>query len=150
MPEIDQRIIKFINKHHVLTISTSVNNQPYCANCFYVYLNDLNLFVFTSDEDTRHAKEFLINNNVAGSVVLETSVIGKIQGIQLTGKITEPQGDFLIICKNKYLKKFPVALLMKTNLWALSPDFIKMTHNQLGFGKKLIWQKEKGSEISEK
>jgi len=25
-------------------------------------------------------------------------------------------------------------------LWGIEPDFIKMTHNRLGFGKKLIWQ----------
>ena len=35
---------------------------------------------------------------------------------------------------------FPIARLMPNlHLWTLRPDFIKMTDNRLGFGKKLIW-----------
>jgi uncharacterized protein YhbP (UPF0306 family) len=30
---------------------------------------------------------------------------------------------------------------MKTHLWEMKLTFIKMTHNKLGFGKKLIWEK---------
>ena len=39
------------------------------------------------------------------------------------------------------LKKFPYAVLMKTTLWILEIEYIKMTDNRLGFGKKLIWEK---------
>jgi len=78
----DRRIVRFFRKHHVLTIATSVENEPWCANCFYVYLEEENTLVFTTDIDTRHGKEFIKNPLVAGSVVLETMVIGKIRGIQ--------------------------------------------------------------------
>ena len=136
---IDQRIIKFFKKHHVLTIATSVNNEPWCANCFYTYLEDDNLLVFTTDEDTRHGKEFVENPLVAGSVVLETMIIGKIQGIQFQGIIFKPDGAELDKVKSRYLRKFPVAALMDTHLWAVKPTYIKMTDNRFGFGKKLIW-----------
>ena len=139
---IDSRIVRFFRKHHVLTIATTVNNEPWCANCFYVYLEEENSVVFTTGGDTRHGKEFVENPFVAGSVVLETMVIGKIRGIQFQGIVSEPEGDLLSRAKSGYLKRFPVAALMDTRLWVVKLTHIKMTDNRLGFGKKLIWKPE--------
>jgi uncharacterized protein YhbP (UPF0306 family) len=137
----DKRIIEFINEHHVLTLATSNNNIPYCANCFYTYLEDEQVFVFTSDAETKHAQDALAQKKVAASIVLETKTVGKIQGIQLNGEMFQPEDELKKKAKKAYLKSFPYAALMKTNLWVLKPYFIKMTHNTLGFGKKLIWGK---------
>jgi uncharacterized protein YhbP (UPF0306 family) len=136
---IDPRFIKFFRKHHVLTIATSVGNEPWCANCFYVYLEEENSLVFTTGYETRHGQEFLKNSLVAGSVVLETMVIGRIRGIQFQGIISEPEGDLNAGVKSAYLKRFPVAALMDTRLWVVKLTYLKMTDNRLGFGKKLIW-----------
>ena len=136
----DKRIVEFFHKHHVLTIATSVKNQPWCAQCFYVYSEKENALVFTTDDDTRHGMEFNLNNAVAGSVVLETSVIGKIQGIQFTGVASRPDEELLKIVRKTYLKRFPVAALMNTSLWIVRLTSVKMTDNRLGFGKKLIWK----------
>ena len=137
----EKRIVDFIHEHHVLTLATSVDNNPWCANCFYTYLSDNNCFIFTSDDETKHVADVMENPNVAGSVVLETNVIGKIQGIQFRGKMERPEGELLKIAKKAYLKRFPYAALMKTSLWILHINHIKMTDNRLGFGKKLIWKK---------
>jgi uncharacterized protein len=139
---IDEKIIRFFRKHHVLTISTSVDNEPWCANCFYVYLEDENALVFTSDPETRHTKEFLKNKLVAGSVVLETPVVGKIRGIQFQGIVSEPEGELAEKVNNAYLKRFPVAMLMETRLWVVHLNLIKMTDNRLGFGRKIFWREE--------
>ncbi|HCU19500.1 MAG TPA: hypothetical protein DF818_09550 [Bacteroidales bacterium] len=139
---VDSRIIKFFRKHHVLTIATSVGNEPWCANCFYVYLEDENSLVFTTDADTRHGKEFLANPLVAGSVVLETMIIGRIRGIQFQGTVSEPEGELLQKAKSAYLKRFPVAALMDMRLWIVKLTLIKITDNRLGFGKKLIWAQD--------
>jgi uncharacterized protein YhbP (UPF0306 family) len=136
---IDPAIIKFFRKHHVLTIATSVKNEPWCANCFYVYLEEENALAFTTSSDTRHGKEFVKNQVVAGSVVLETTIIGKIRGIQFQGIVSEPGGEVLSKAKWAYLKRFPPAALMDTHLWMVKLTHIKMTDNRLGFGKKLIW-----------
>ena len=138
---IDKRAVKFFNKHHVLTVATTVNGEPWCANCFYVYLEERNALVFTTDPGTRHGKEFRANQYIAGSVVLETPVIGKIRGIQFQGIVTEPVGVDLVLVKKAYLKRFPVAMLMETHLWLVELTHIKMTDNRLGFGKKIIWTK---------
>ena len=136
---IDSRIVKFFRRHHVLTIATVVGNEPWCANCFYAYLGEENSLVFTTDPDTRHGEEFLVNPLVAGSVVLETMVIGKIRGIQFQGTVSEPEGELLQKAKWAYLKKFPPAALMDTHLWVVKLTMIKMTDNRFGFGKKLLW-----------
>jgi uncharacterized protein len=138
---IDSRIIRFFKKHHVLTIATCVNDESWCANCFYIYLENENALVFTSDPETRHGKEFLKNNTVAGSVVLETPVIGKIRGIQFQGVVSEPERELSERARKSYLKRFPVAMLMDTHLWIVELTCIKMTDNRLGFGKKLVWKK---------
>ena len=141
MIEIDKKILDFINKHHVLTLATSSENVPWCANCFYVYMEEMNMFVFTSDIETKHIQDTIDQEIVAGSVVLETNVIGKIRGLQFQGKIFRAENELLKKVKKAYLKRFPVAMLMKTTLWVVEPLVLKYTDNRLGFGKKLIWKK---------
>jgi len=98
--------------------------------------------VFTSDTTTRHIAEALEQPFVAGSIVLETSIVGKLQGIQLEGKLIEADGELLKEIKIAYLKRFPFALLMDTKLWFLELHTMKMTDNRLGFGKKLYWSRD--------
>jgi uncharacterized protein YhbP (UPF0306 family) len=136
---IDRRIIKFFRRHHVLTVATTTDNEPWCANCFYVYMEDENALVFTTDTDTRHGEEFLKNPLVAGSVVLETRIIGNIQGIQFQGTVSEPEGKIAEKAQKAYIRRFPVAMLMDTHLWIVRLTYIKLTDNRLGFGKKLVW-----------
>ena len=81
----------------------------------------------------------LAQPRVAGAIALETTMIGKIQGIQFTGMSAELKGELYETALSVYLKKFPVAVFKKLILWSIVPDFIKMTHNRLGFGTKLIW-----------
>ena len=137
---INERIIKFIKEHHIFTLATSLNNAPYCCTCFYVYLENENLFVFTSNKKTKHIQDIENQKRVAGAIALETSIIGKIRGIQFTGTISELKGSLLSKAHLSYLKTFPIAILKEATLWAIEPDFIKMTDNRLGFGKKLIWE----------
>ena len=137
---IDKRIIDFIQEHHLLTLSTSKDNIPYCCNVFYVYDKDRNSFIFSSDIKTKHAQDFIENPEVAGTIVLETKDIEKIQGVQLLGEIIELKGERLKVATKKYLKEYPYARLLETHLWEMKLSFAKMTHNKLGFGKKLIWE----------
>lgn len=136
---IDERFAKFIAKHHVLTLAT-VNSEgkPYVANCFYAYDKRRNRFVFTSDLTTRHGQEMAENRRVALSIVLETRVVGRVQGLQVEG-IAE-QGDEE--AKRTYIKRFPYAAVAPLTLWMVDPTMLKLTDNTLGFGTKLIWQSE--------
>ena len=138
----DKKIVAFLKKHHVLTLATCIDHQPWCANCFYAFLEEEAALVFTSGYETRHIQETLKNNRVAGSIVLETSVVNKIQGVQFTGRLELPIENMIDKSKYAYLKRFPFAALMDTTLWVLHIDHLKMTDNRLGFGKKLIWERK--------
>lgn len=137
MADIDKRIIRFIERHHVVTLATvSEEGLPYCATCFYAYDRDRNMLVFTSGEETRHGCEMERNPHVAAAIALETRIVGRVQGLQICG--TAEHGDDNAM--HTYLAKFPYAAVMKLELWMLRPDFMKLTDNTLGFGKKLIWK----------
>ena len=144
MKEIDKRICDFLHDHHVATLATTVNNEPWVAHCFYVFLEKEQIIVFTTDEDTRHGSEMKENSKVALGIALETKTIGKIRGVQIEGEAINLQtekNELLKAAKKAYLKRFPYAALVKTTLWAVMLETIKMTDNRLGFGKKVRWGK---------
>ncbi len=139
MRVVDQKIERFIAKHHVLTLATAtVQGEPYCCNCFYAYDAESAAFIFTTDTATHHGQMMLQNNCVAASIVLETRTVGKVQGLQITGRVTRAkEGDRLT-----YIKAFPYTAVADLSLWRVEAEMMKLTDNTLGFGKKLIWQRE--------
>ena len=136
--EIDKRIEGFIAEHHVLTLATATPcGEPYCCNVFYAYDKASGAFIFTTDLSTHHGKMMAENERVAASIILETRTVGKIQGLQITGKVKPAiDGD-----KMRYIKDFPYAVVADLSLWRLEAEMMKFTDNRLGFGKKLIWQR---------
>ena len=136
---LDERIVKFIKRHHVLTLATTdEQGMPYVANCFYAYDKERNLFVVTSDTTTRHGGHMEKRAEVALSIVLETRIVGRIEGLQVCA--TAERGDDK--AHSCYIKRFPYAAVAPLSLWMLRPTMMKLTDNTLGFGKKLIWQSE--------
>lgn len=125
----------------MLTLATCAGSIPYCSNLFYTLLEKEFCLVFTSDKNTRHIIEASQNPVVAGSIVLETETVGKIQGLQFCGKITEVSGKLKIKAIAAYLKRFPYAALSGTPVWVVEITYTKFTDNRLGFGKKLVWEK---------
>lgn len=133
---IDQRITRFIRRHHVLTLATTGDDStPYCANAFYCYDTERNILIFAADTATRHAADMELNPRIAASIVLETRIIGKIQGLQLCGTAARADDE----ARRAYIRCFPYTAMVELTLWAVTPDYIKFTDNTLGFGKKLIW-----------
>ncbi len=155
----EQRITRFLKQHHVLNLATSSDQGVWVAHCFYAFLPDHQALVFTSGPDTRHGQNMLNNANVSCGIALETKAIGLIRGVQLSGRafFTEATPDSVVIpaeagtpslttnaseCRSAYLRRFPFALAAKLDLWVLYIDYLKMTDNRLGFGKKLEWRRE--------
>ena len=137
----DKKIESFINEQKNLTLCTTIDNNPYCANCFYVYSGEDNFLVFKSDRTTKHIANALINDNVAGTIIPDISKIGTIKGIQFTGKFIAPADKLLEKAKSIYYNRFPFALPMTGEIWVIELISVKMTDSTLGFGKKLTWEK---------
>jgi uncharacterized protein YhbP (UPF0306 family) len=138
----DSSVIEFIKNHHVLTLATSVESIPYCSNMFYALMEKEFCLVFASDRKTRHIMDVAQNPLVAGSIVLETDTVGKIQGLQFCGKMMETSGQLKTKAITSYLKRFPYAALSGTPVWIVKITYAKFTDNRLGFGKKLVWSME--------
>lgn len=138
--DLTPEMVAFLKSHHVLTLATSDGGKPWCAQCFYVFAAQWKSLVFTSDRDTRHSLEALRNPAVAASILLETETIGKIQGLQLTGILEAASGEIATQATLCYLKRFPYAILAKSTMWILHLQYVKMTDNRFGFGKKQIWK----------
>ncbi|MEG1611363.1 MAG: pyridoxamine 5'-phosphate oxidase family protein [Alistipes sp.] len=133
---IDERILRFIGRHHVLTLATTDSQgAPYCSNAFYCYDAERNLLIFSSSNETLHAQHMTQRPRIAASILLETRVVGKVQGLQLCGTATRADQQ----ARSSYIKRFPYAALVELTLWVVVPDLMKFTDNTLGFGKKLIW-----------
>jgi len=130
---LEPAICAFLTKHHLLTLSTCKENIPYCASCFYAFIQESATFVIATDAHTRHGQEALENAHVAGTIALETKIVGKIQGVQFTGRFQEANAAE----KRAYLKRFPYAIAMNPHLWSIEITYLKFTDNTLGFGKKL-------------
>ncbi|DAB36750.1 MAG TPA: hypothetical protein CFH80_03230 [Sulfurospirillum cavolei] len=130
---LDPKIEAFLRAHHLLTLATCQNHMPYCASCFYAFIKESATFVIATDAQTRHGREALENVHVAGTVALETKIVGKIQGAQFTGVFKAADEAE----KKAYLRRFPYAIAMNPELWSIAISYLKFTDNTLGFGKKL-------------
>ena len=64
----------------------------------------------------------------------------KIQGVQILGIVYPLNKEKLKISLRIYLERFPYAKDFPLKLWGLKLNFIKMTDNSLGFGKKIVWR----------
>ena len=144
---IDSKIVSFIGRHHVMTLATVGVKTPYCSNIFYNWMAEFECFVFASSQSTRHGKDAIVQCAVAGSIVLESKIVGKLQGLQLQGEMkmcSTIDSGVAKSAKRSYLKRFPYAVAIPDlELWVLEPHFLKYTDNTLGFGKKLTWGDEK-------
>lgn len=132
-----EKIALFINKHHVLSLATSEAQNLSVCSLFYTYSKETNSFIVASSDETTHIQHTKKNNTIAGNILLETTTIGKIQGVQFRGKFLSLDDADL---KALYFKQFPHAVLMQPKLWQIKVEYFKMTDNTLGFGKKIIWQ----------
>jgi len=143
MPKTLEKIELFLSKHHLLSLATAAENRPQSASLFYAYDTGTTAFIVASDEKTEHIKNIVLNDMVSGTVALETDEVGKIEGIQFKGRMSQAsqkEGSL-------YFKHFPYARVMNPQLWRIELIDVKLTDNRMGFGKKLYWQRANSKEL---
>ncbi|EDM38568.1 hypothetical protein PBAL39_20885 [Pedobacter sp. BAL39] len=151
-----EAISDFLQSQTVMTMATAIMDEPYCAPCFFAYNATHQVLVFKSDRETNHVKNALSNAQVAGSVLPDQLVKGRVRGLQFSGvlmNIANPENPSaaaevhppeayitLADAKKSYYKKYPFALAIPGVIWIIRLHWIKFTDNTLGFGKKRIWE----------
>lgn len=134
-----EKIVSFIQQHHVMSLATAVGEEVSACSLFYAYEKEKKCFVVASSDETLHIQQINKNPKVAGNILLETKTVGKIQGLQFRGLFSQTEDESL---KKLYFQAFPYAKIMKPKLWRVDVEYFKLTDNTLGFGKKIIWEKE--------
>ena len=81
-------------------------------------IKDKNVFVYTTDHDTRHGIEALKNQNVAANIVLETRIVMKIH-TQISG-IIFPVDKPTKRSQNNIFKTLSIRRISDLNLWILT------------------------------
>lgn len=133
----------FIEANHVIGITTVLDEEMWSASLFYVPDPKKGCVWVMTDENTIHGSLMSSNPRISGTISTQESHIHLLKGIQFSGEIAMLKSgpdykDGLWL----YQQKFPVALVHKKPLWKLSFTKIKYTNNALGFGTKLLWEKE--------
>ncbi len=137
----DGNISAYLKRNRVFTLATSVDGQPYCAHCFYVYDTKGQQLIFLSDSATRHIREVKENSLVAGTVSTNVKMVARLKGVQFTGTFVIPDKAQEVEFYKLYYARFPFARVHSSEIWSVRLDHIKMTDNTLGFGTKLIWNR---------
>ncbi|MEO9257876.1 MAG: hypothetical protein ABI207_05810 [Crocinitomicaceae bacterium] len=140
MNSIPQAIKSFLNANRVAAVCfNDENNKPYCINCFYVFDESHHTFLFKSSYNTFHEDYTGFVNPMAGSILPEKIDVLKMKGIQFTGKSLSEAEIVGLEMASVYYNKYPFGRVMPGYIWAIRPDFIKLTDNTLGIGNKTIW-----------
>lgn len=140
-PVMNEHIAAFLKEQSVVSIATTVNDEPYCASCYYAFEPTENLLVFKSDADTKHIEDALKNSRVAGTILPDKITKAKVKGVQFNGNFMKAEGAYGKKAKETYLKKFPVAGIFRGDIWVIEITRVKFTDNTLVFGKKLLWER---------
>jgi uncharacterized protein len=149
MSTINDSIIRFLQQQTCATICcTDENGSPYCFSCYYVFSKENDVLYFKSSAEAHHSA-LLVNNLVVSGTVLPDKLNKLItRGIQLQGEVLD---QFHLLAKEAsaiYHKKNPLALAIKGKVFTIRLNAIKMTDSRLGFGKKIIWKRNKTEVIN--
>ncbi|WP_417643139.1 YhbP family protein [Enterobacter kobei] len=139
-------INRWLAKQHVLTWCVTRDGELWCANAFYLYDPVKVAFYVLSEDHTRHAQMTGQNAPVAGTVNGQPKTVALIRGVQFKGEIRRLSEEESGVPRGQYTRRFPVARALSASVWEITLDEIKFTDNTLGFGKKLHWIRDSGTE----
>ena len=139
----DEKIKNFINKQTCANVCcVDEKGHPYCYTCFYSFEIDEMLLHYKSSNETHHSVLVLRTPFVSGTILPDALNVMQIKGIPFEGLILPFDHSHTKNAISHFHKKHPIALAMPGEIWTIKLTSVKLTDNTLGFGKKLIWQRE--------
>ncbi len=141
-----ETILKYLQTHNTLILSTVLDNRPHATPLFYVNLN-FDLY-FVSEPKTRHCSDLTSNPKVAAAITEDYQNWQEIKGIQLEGQAERvSSGLEKARVMAAYLKKYPFAgdflkapellqQLSKFSIYKIKPTTIWFLDNAKGFSNR--------------
>ena len=113
--KISDSIKNILNKNHLLTLSTSRNNEPYTNTAFYTFDRNMNLYIW-SEEGTAHSENLKKNKKVAVNIFDSRQRWGSLlRGLQATGIAKQVDNKELIKAGILYIRRFPASMKLVKN-----------------------------------
>lgn len=136
----DKLITDFLSAQTVASVCClDENNRPYCFSCFYAFDQEKKLLYFKTSPGSHHVKLLLKNPFVAGTVQQDKLNTLAIRGLQFSGVAYWQDGKMPGHASILYHARHPMALTVDGEIWTIQLHNIKMSHNTLGFNKKVLW-----------
>ncbi len=145
--KISGSIKNMLDKNHLLTLSTSINNEPYSNTAFYVYDKNMDIYIW-SEEGSVHSENLKKNKKVAINIFNSKQKWGSLlQGLQAIGTADKVNGKDLIKAGILYIRRFPNSLklvknpkgfherIFESKLYKIQLDKIKV-FDEKAFGKE--------------
>jgi uncharacterized protein YhbP (UPF0306 family) len=133
---LNETIKYFLQNQKLATICCSDDqNNPYCFSCFYVFSSECCLLLFKSSALSKHCQLMAQKPRVAGTILPAKLNMFDIRGIQFSGMLLPTSHESMKNASGIYHKKFPFALAIRGDVFAIRLETIKMTVNQNGIGK---------------
>jgi len=141
------QVAGYLRSHHVMTLATCVNGDPWAAAVFYAS-DGFKLF-FLSSPTSRHSLNLSRNMRVAATIQEDYSDWLTIKGVQLEGAASEIQGEEEQVARRLYGDKFPVIgklaqapaviikAMAKVRWYQLVPQRLFFIDNSAGFGRRV-------------
>lgn len=139
-------ISRWLAKQHVVTWCVANRGELWCANAFYIYDPQKVAFYLLSEDHTRHSQMTGLQANIAGTVNGQPKTVALIRGVQFTGEIWRLEEAESVGPRAQYNRRFPVARVLSAPMWEIRLTELKFTDNTLGFGKKLHWIRDSGTQ----
>ncbi len=137
----DKALADFINECKVATVCCTLDEQPYCFNCYYAFIEQEGLLVYKSSFGTTHEKILELNPKIAGTIIPEQIDLATLRGIQFEGALMKETIDMAINASSAYYLKFPFAMAVPGKIYVIELKKIKFTDNGRGFGYKQHWER---------
>ena len=150
-----ERIIAFLDAHHVMSLATVGAHGPHAANVFYV--RDGFALMWVSHPSSRHSTELEADPRVAATVAPDYTDFADVRGVQIAGRARRlvdaaerVRARTLLEARYPFLQKLsllPQALLeafARIQFYRLEPEVITLIDNSRGFGHKDTLELESG------
>lgn len=127
-------VLEYLAKNKLMTVATSVQDQPWAATVFFAFEPDLSL-IFMSKESTKHGQNIKQNPHVSVAINQDWGKPGLVKGVQLLGEAEVVAQNQFEAYLTKFLERYPWAERFRENhaVFLIKPiELYYLDHELLG------------------
>lgn len=118
-------ILTFIKSQTILTLITSVADEPWGCCCYYAYDSKSGQLIISSYNDSKHIEQSSKNPNIAGNIFISTKRVGIEKGIQFRGTISKGTKHHQVL----FYRSYPALKDQGRDIFAIDISYAKYTDN---------------------